>query len=72
MELSNTPEIYQTLSKTYLALKASDKLGSNLVPETFNEFYRFKSSIHEHHTRRCENLVLDIENSVKSVFFFFF
>ena len=29
MELDNTPEIYETPSKTFLALKAIDKLGSN-------------------------------------------
>ena len=40
----------------------------NLVPETFNEFYRFRSSIHEHDTRRCDDLSVDIQNSVRSGF----
>ena len=31
VELDNTPEIYETLSKTFLALKAIDKLGSDSV-----------------------------------------
>ena len=40
----------------------------SLVPETFNKFYRFRSSVHEHDTRRCDNLVVYIENSVRSGF----
>ena len=38
-ELDNTPEIYETLSKTFLALKASDKLGSNSVSSSIAPIY---------------------------------
>ena len=40
----------------------------NLVPENFNDFYCFRSSVHEHDTRRSNNLVAEIENSVISCF----
>ena len=40
----------------------------NLVPETFNEFYRLRNFIHENDTRRCDDLVGDIQNSVGSGF----
>ena len=41
----------------------------SLVPEIYKEFYRFsRSSVHEHATRRCDNLVADMENSVRSDF----
>ena len=40
----------------------------NLVPETFHEFYRFRSSVPEHDRRRCDNVVVEIENSVRSGF----
>ena len=40
----------------------------NLVPKTFNEFYRFTCNFHEHDTKRCDNLVVDIQNSVTSGF----
>ena len=33
MKLDNTSDIYETLSKTFLALKANDKLGSNSVKQ---------------------------------------
>ena len=39
-----------------------------IFPENFKEFYRFGSSTHEHDTRRCDNLAVDIENSVRSGF----
>ena len=39
MELDNTPEIYETLSKTFLALKASDKLGSNSISSSIAPIY---------------------------------
>ena len=40
----------------------------NLVPKTFNEFYRFRSFVHEHDTRRCDDLFVDIQSSVRSGF----
>jgi len=39
VELDNTPEIYETLSKTFLALKANDKLGSNSVSSSIAQIY---------------------------------
>jgi len=39
VELHNTPEVYKTLSKTFLALKASDKLGSNSVSSSIAPIY---------------------------------
>ena len=38
-ELANTPEIYQTLSKTFLALKARGKVGSTLVSSSVAPIY---------------------------------
>ena len=40
----------------------------NLVPKTFNEFYHFRSSVHGYDTRRCDDLIVDIQNSVRSGF----
>ena len=39
VELDNTPEVYKTLSKIFLALKASDKLGSNSVSSSIASIY---------------------------------
>ena len=39
VELDNTLEIYETLSKTFLALKARDKLGCNSVSSSIAPIY---------------------------------
>jgi len=39
----------------------------NLVPQIFNKFYLFKSSVREHY-RKCDYLFVEVGNSVKFSF----
>ena len=41
---------------------------NNLVPQIFKEFYRFNSDFHDYDTRSCDNLVVELKNSVRSGF----
>ena len=68
MELDNNPEIYETLSDTFLALKANDKLGSESVSSSITQIYDKVAATEAQLEKTRSDLLENVTNEVTEKF----